>query len=582
MKRTLSLALALLLCLSLLPAAALADGDPAEAPAEYAEAAEAEAPAEPYDPAPAEETAEESPSQESPSQAEAPAEEAPPQETAPAEAAEPGDPGEPDGEPEEACGPAAAEFFDTPDAALALWLDGASMSEIDVRARLEEVLAEHPAGSSWNTSFNGGIQCYGFARLVVHEVFGYASGYYRSWTYSSAGTGMYTVGRVETCTEESVKELLSRAMPGDVLQFDAGPNGHQHSMIVYDVSSTGVTIYENNWYGSNIVSLRTMSFLEFAQRQYESGVIGGARRRGALSLFRSDNYDVTASPSEGEMTQALTIYDARYPSGRLPKGSPYTLRGRIVSGTMITDVSAYIYDADGDVVYFYFKNPASTSYSIETGGLDDAFRFGTLAAGSYRYVVKAVDGVETKTLIDSAFYIDVPTSYTVRYDANGGSGAPASQTKTYNEALALSGTEPVRQGWIFLGWAESADAAAAKYQPGDAYDVNGSATLYALWEQESIVVPSAPVLVMDPDGTRAAVIGETRGLYARVALIVESGAQTGLYVTQVEIADNGSIAVPTLAIPGLTVSAISIVLVSRTEDISSSTPEAIAAIFKYL
>lgn len=76
---------------------------------------------------------------------------------------------------------------------------------------------------------------------------------------------------------------------------------------------------------------------------------------------------------------------------------------------------------------------------------------------------------------------NAPTSYTVSYDANGGSGAPGSQTKTQDATLTLSSTKPTRSGYTFLGWATSASATSATYQPGGSYTANASVTLYAVW-----------------------------------------------------------------------------------------------------
>ena len=76
---------------------------------------------------------------------------------------------------------------------------------------------------------------------------------------------------------------------------------------------------------------------------------------------------------------------------------------------------------------------------------------------------------------------NAPTSYTVSYDANGGSGAPSSQTKTKDVTLTLSSTKPTRSGYTFLGWATSSSATSASYQPGGSYTANASVTLYAVW-----------------------------------------------------------------------------------------------------
>lgn len=73
-------------------------------------------------------------------------------------------------------------------------------------------------------------------------------------------------------------------------------------------------------------------------------------------------------------------------------------------------------------------------------------------------------------------------TYKVTYNANGGSGAPGEQTKTYGVPLTLSSTEPTRTNYTFLGWSTSATATAATWQPGDSFTKNDSATLYAVWK----------------------------------------------------------------------------------------------------
>ena len=72
--------------------------------------------------------------------------------------------------------------------------------------------------------------------------------------------------------------------------------------------------------------------------------------------------------------------------------------------------------------------------------------------------------------------------YTVSYNANGGSGSPPSQTKTYGQALTLSSTKPTRTNYDFLGWATSSSASAAQYSSGSSYLNNESVTLYAVWK----------------------------------------------------------------------------------------------------
>ena len=90
--------------------------------------------------------------------------------------------------------------------------------------------------------------------------------------------------------------------------------------------------------------------------------------------------------------------------------------------------------------------------------------------------------------------------FELKYDANGGTGAPASQTRTASAptvnrvTFTVPGTIPTKDGCTFKGWADSATATTAQYQPGGTVDVkheNSPKTVYAVWEgSDPIPVPS--------------------------------------------------------------------------------------------
>lgn len=82
-------------------------------------------------------------------------------------------------------------------------------------------------------------------------------------------------------------------------------------------------------------------------------------------------------------------------------------------------------------------------------------------------------------------------SYAVAFNANGGSGAPSSQTKYYGETLTLSSTKPTRSNYTFKGWATSASSTTVAYAAGASYTANSAITLYAVWER-SYTAPTAP------------------------------------------------------------------------------------------
>ena len=82
-----------------------------------------------------------------------------------------------------------------------------------------------------------------------------------------------------------------------------------------------------------------------------------------------------------------------------------------------------------------------------------------------------------------------PSTYTVTYNANGGSGAPSAQTKKHGTTLTLSSAKPTRSGYTFMGWAESilkAKAGFVSYSPGAAYSENADLRLYAVFKEVTL------------------------------------------------------------------------------------------------
>ena len=95
--------------------------------------------------------------------------------------------------------------------------------------------------------------------------------------------------------------------------------------------------------------------------------------------------------------------------------------------------------------------------------------------------------------------------FMLNYDANGGTGAPASQTyKATSEyekshSFTISSQVPTREGYTFLGWSTNHNAAAASYQPGGSIVVTGTTTLYAVWEENTPPTPAKPDAPNDGD-----------------------------------------------------------------------------------
>jgi uncharacterized repeat protein (TIGR02543 family) len=95
-------------------------------------------------------------------------------------------------------------------------------------------------------------------------------------------------------------------------------------------------------------------------------------------------------------------------------------------------------------------------------------------------------------------------SFNVKYDANGGTGAPASYKTHVGISSKLSSSKPTRANYTFLGWSTSKTATKAKYAAGTTYlkkystiDAGGSTskpvpekdvTLFAVWKEQTYTV----------------------------------------------------------------------------------------------
>lgn len=120
--------------------------------------------------------------------------------------------------------------------------------------------------------------------------------------------------------------------------------------------------------------------------------------------------------------------------------------------------------------------------------------------------------------------IPIRPSYTVSYNANGGSGAPSSQTKWYGETLTLSTTKPTKANasagsytitfnanggscststltanrttsYAFSKWNTASGGTGTNYSSGASYTSNSAATMYAQYTSStttaSITLPTA-------------------------------------------------------------------------------------------
>ena len=84
-----------------------------------------------------------------------------------------------------------------------------------------------------------------------------------------------------------------------------------------------------------------------------------------------------------------------------------------------------------------------------------------------------------------------PNTYTVKFNANGGTGSMAYESFTYDVSKALTANAFTRPGFTFKGWAETATATTAKYTNGQSVKnlaASGTKNLYAVWKEYPLYV----------------------------------------------------------------------------------------------
>ena len=132
--------------------------------------------------------------------------------------------------------------------------------------------------------------------------------------------------------------------------------------------------------------------------------------------------------------------------------------------------------ANGDVI--------GIDFAINNTNEADATRDNSLSWNDQTnelYKAPVYAGVATLTGGSSA------VKYSVTYDANGGTNAPARQVKEENVDLILTNSVPTRGGFKFMGWATEAGGEVV-YAAGATYTANADVTLYAVWEADENIV----------------------------------------------------------------------------------------------
>lgn len=162
-----------------------------------------------------------------------------------------------------------------------------------------------------------------------------------------------------------------------------------------------------------------------------------------------------------------------------------------------------ITDKRGEYIKTYYGTCKSTSdthcyvdsptYVQLTGGAGTTFEIDLKSIGipatSYAYAIGGTSAAQSSDyykVVGTAQLVVVTNenTYTVTYNANGGTGAPGSQTVTgsgSSVSVHLSSVVPTYSGRTFLGWSETKTATSAQYAAGATISISKNTTLYAVW-----------------------------------------------------------------------------------------------------
>ena len=212
-------------------------------------------------------------------------------------------------------------------------------------------------------------------------------------------------------------------------------------------------------------------------------------------------------------------------------------KGNTTSGTLYGSLRTKYDDlGSSDTASTYRNNAigseASKAYASTSYGTFSFTFSGSFSKNTYYYLVlysKSNNDMFFTTasnLSPSATCATTATTYTVKYDANGGSGAPSNQTKTYGVALTLSSTKPTKSStsstttgsfvitgdanggyfgststttttitaststpqtttYSFSKWNTKSDGSGTSYNAGGSYTANSGATLYAQYSSST-------------------------------------------------------------------------------------------------
>ena len=226
------------------------------------------------------------------------------------------------------------------------------------------------------------------------------------------------------------------------------------------------------------------------------GSMVGPSGKPTFSGWVTTTTGTTALTGSYTPTQTRTLYAYwTVPADSAPSGGSVTIAG---TAKMRETLTATVVNASGypvpTISYQWQANNGGTggnTYANISGATSSTYAPGGFQAGyNIRCVVTFSNGVGTNaTATSNATGLIEAINWTISYNANGGTGAPASTTVVQDKPTNVSSTVPTRSGYTFSGWATTATGTVA-YASGAAITPSANVDLFAIWAVATASVSS--------------------------------------------------------------------------------------------
>lgn len=310
--------------------------------------------------------------------------------------------------------------------------------------------------------------------------------------------------------------------------------------VVYSTSTSGATHTLNVTYASVSVSGTVHSAFSRLQIEYGGSVVATADLYQDSGGIHGADLSITKTTTMTHSTQTKALKFSFVGKITIYKNDGYLTRVDISGSTASTNVSIaarpsydVTYNANGGTgapskqTKWYGENLALTS--SKPSRTNYVFKsWNTQANGSG---TTYNPGATYTANVALALYAQWYAPYSVTFDANGGTGAPASQVKVYNQALSISTTKPTRAGYVFRRWNTNTSDTGTAYSPGSKYEANANLALHAIWN---------PVIAYDANGGTGAPAAQTKTFGAALTLQSGTPTRTGYTFLRWNTAKNGS------------------------------------------